>query len=138
MLKFRFDSQYPIASPSVTFVVNQDYQAPLHPVRILHSISSHYTHSNHFHFLSFVSLWPTARLFQRARTSNPSPLRIEDKRKTHTNMSILGETTDMREHPWRWLVARAERRFDMHLAPEHACIMYCASLLPFCGEEILI
>lgn len=33
MLRFKFDNQYPIASPAVTFVVNPEYQAPLHPVR---------------------------------------------------------------------------------------------------------
>ncbi|KAH8120704.1 UBC-like protein [Phellopilus nigrolimitatus] len=31
MLRFRFDTQYPISSPSVTFVVDQQHQAPLHP-----------------------------------------------------------------------------------------------------------
>ncbi|KAI5120212.1 hypothetical protein M0805_000027 [Coniferiporia weirii] len=31
LLKFRFDSQYPISSPSVTFVADTNYQAPLHP-----------------------------------------------------------------------------------------------------------
>jgi len=30
-LKFTFDSQYPISSPAVQFVVNSEYQAPLHP-----------------------------------------------------------------------------------------------------------
>lgn len=34
MIEFRFDSRYPIAAPAVTFVVNDQYQAPLHPVRI--------------------------------------------------------------------------------------------------------
>lgn len=31
MLEFRFDSRYPIAAPAVTFVANEEYQAPLHP-----------------------------------------------------------------------------------------------------------
>ncbi|THH09427.1 hypothetical protein EW145_g2039 [Phellinidium pouzarii] len=31
LLKFRFDNQYPISSPSVTFVVDEHFQAPLHP-----------------------------------------------------------------------------------------------------------
>ncbi|PSR72674.1 hypothetical protein PHLCEN_2v11463, partial [Hermanssonia centrifuga] len=30
-LQFRFDAQYPISSPSVTFVVNDKFQAPVHP-----------------------------------------------------------------------------------------------------------
>ncbi|TDL28953.1 UBC-like protein [Rickenella mellea] len=30
-LKFRFDPQYPISSPAVQFVVDEKYQAPLHP-----------------------------------------------------------------------------------------------------------
>lgn len=30
-LKFRFDSQYPISSPAVQFVVNDQYKAPVHP-----------------------------------------------------------------------------------------------------------
>ncbi|KAL5518520.1 hypothetical protein ACEPAH_202 [Sanghuangporus vaninii] len=30
MLKFRFDAQYPISSPSVTFVADDKYQPPLH------------------------------------------------------------------------------------------------------------
>lgn len=34
MLKFRFDNQYPIVSPTVTFVVDNEFQAPLHPVRL--------------------------------------------------------------------------------------------------------
>lgn len=32
---FRFDANYPISSPAVQFVVDQDNQAPLHPVRRL-------------------------------------------------------------------------------------------------------
>lgn len=35
-LRFRFDSTYPIVAPSVTFVVDEQYTAPVHPVR--HSI----------------------------------------------------------------------------------------------------
>lgn len=31
LLKFRFDNQYPISSPSVTFVADKDHQAPIHP-----------------------------------------------------------------------------------------------------------
>jgi len=31
MLKFRFEPQYPIASPAVQFVVDDQYKAPLHP-----------------------------------------------------------------------------------------------------------
>ena len=31
-LKFRFESGYPITSPAVQFVVDDKYQAPLHPV----------------------------------------------------------------------------------------------------------
>jgi len=31
LLKFRFDSQYPISSPAVQFVVDDQHQAPLHP-----------------------------------------------------------------------------------------------------------
>ncbi|KAH9947407.1 UBC-like protein [Amylocystis lapponica] len=30
-LKFRFDNQYPISSPAVQFVVDDQYQAPMHP-----------------------------------------------------------------------------------------------------------
>ncbi|OBZ79964.1 putative ubiquitin-conjugating enzyme E2 W [Grifola frondosa] len=30
-LKFRFDNQYPISSPAVQFVVDNKYQAPIHP-----------------------------------------------------------------------------------------------------------
>ena len=32
-LQFRFDSQYPISSPAVQFVVTEGKQAPIHPVR---------------------------------------------------------------------------------------------------------
>ena len=32
-LHFRFDSSYPITPPAVTFVVDDRYQAPVHPVR---------------------------------------------------------------------------------------------------------
>lgn len=35
-LMFRFDNQYPISSPAVQFVVDDKYQAPVHPVRHLH------------------------------------------------------------------------------------------------------
>lgn len=31
-LEFRFEGQYPISPPSVTFVINDTYQAPVHPV----------------------------------------------------------------------------------------------------------
>ena len=31
-LKFRFDNSYPFGAPIVTFVVDNKYQAPLHPV----------------------------------------------------------------------------------------------------------
>ncbi|KAI0344283.1 UBC-like protein [Trametopsis cervina] len=30
-LEFRFDGQYPISPPSVTFVVNEQFQSPVHP-----------------------------------------------------------------------------------------------------------
>ncbi|KZT08910.1 UBC-like protein [Laetiporus sulphureus 93-53] len=30
-LKFQFDTQYPISSPAVTFVVDDKYKAPIHP-----------------------------------------------------------------------------------------------------------
>ncbi|EGN94083.1 hypothetical protein SERLA73DRAFT_144522 [Serpula lacrymans var. lacrymans S7.3] len=30
-LMFRFDSQYPISSPAVQFVVDNEFQAPIHP-----------------------------------------------------------------------------------------------------------
>ncbi|TFY73256.1 hypothetical protein EWM64_g10756, partial [Hericium alpestre] len=32
-LMFRFDNQYPISSPAVQFVVNEQYKPPVHPVR---------------------------------------------------------------------------------------------------------
>lgn len=34
-LKFRFDGQYPIQPPAVQFVVDDKYQSPVHPVRLL-------------------------------------------------------------------------------------------------------
>lgn len=34
-LRFRFDSTYPIVAPSVTFVVDDQYAAPVHPVRLI-------------------------------------------------------------------------------------------------------
>lgn len=34
LLMFRFEDDYPISSPAVQFVVNQEYQAPIHPVRL--------------------------------------------------------------------------------------------------------
>lgn len=32
---FRFDANYPISSPAVQFVVDENNQAPMHPVRLL-------------------------------------------------------------------------------------------------------
>lgn len=38
-LQFRFDAQYPISAPAVTFVVTDGRQSPIHPVRCLPSHS---------------------------------------------------------------------------------------------------
>jgi ubiquitin-protein ligase len=32
-LRFQFDTSYPITPPAVTFVVDEHYKAPVHPVR---------------------------------------------------------------------------------------------------------
>ena len=41
-LKFRFDNSYPFGAPIVTFVVDDKFQAPLHPVRALIDTRSPY------------------------------------------------------------------------------------------------
>ncbi|KAH0838675.1 hypothetical protein J3R83DRAFT_7002 [Lanmaoa asiatica] len=38
-LMFRFDANYPISSPAVQFVVDQNHQAPIHPIAKLPLIS---------------------------------------------------------------------------------------------------